>query len=60
MNDNITVKIDSATMTDAKDWNATQEQFTFCVDFLEISAHRLLADDYVNALEDKFEELLNS
>ncbi len=59
MTDNITARIDEATIVDAKKWEATQEQFTFCIDFLEISAHRLLADDYVNLLEDKFEELLN-
>ena len=44
----------AATHTNAVAYHATTEKFTFCIDLLEISAHRLDADDWVNELEDRF------
>jgi len=45
-------------LKDAKAWEATDEQFTFCIDILEISAHEAAADDLVAELEDFFTEML--
>jgi hypothetical protein len=46
-----------ATPENAKAYAAAGEPFLFCVDLLEISAHHPLADEWINALEDKFDEL---
>ena len=47
-----------ATIENAKAYQATSEKFIFCIDLLEISAHRSNADALVNALEDRFDDLL--
>ena len=46
-----------ATVKNAKEYAATDEKFTFCIDLLEISAHSRYADDLVNLLEDRFDEI---
>lgn len=48
-----------ATVANAEKYAATSEKFTFCIDLLEISAHRADADHWVNELEDRF-DLINS
>ena len=48
-----------ATVANAKEYAATSEKFTFCIDLLEISSHRADADHWVNKLEDQF-DLINS
>lgn len=50
--------IEAATIAEAKVWQASQEQFLFCVDYLEISAHAINADFLVWSLETRFESLL--
>ena len=45
-------KIGNATLEDAKSYQASSEQFTWCIDWLEISAHDRRAEDLVNILED--------
>ena len=52
--------IHGPTLEDARAWEATTDQFTFCIDWLEISAHSTLADGYVNKLEDRFEKLIET
>lgn len=47
-----------ATLSNAKKWHAQSEQFIFCIDLLEMSAHDLKADNAVNTLENRFEALL--
>ena len=47
-----------ATLENAKAYQRTCEKFTFCIDLLEISAHWDRADYWVNALEDRFDKLL--
>lgn len=46
------------TFKNAYAWLASQEQYTFCIDLLEISAHDADADTKVNALENSFVELI--
>lgn len=48
----------NVTIEQAKAWAATEEKFTYCIDLLEISAHDEFADAWVNAIENKFEEIL--
>lgn len=48
------------TLEDAREWEATSEKFTYCIDWLRISAHSTLADEYVNLLEDKFENIIET
>jgi len=48
------------TIEDAKAWQATDEKFTFCVDFLDISANHRKANALVEELETKFESILAS
>lgn len=55
----ITDKINAATLADAKKWAATFEQFTFCADFLEISAFEKFADVQIDRLELVFQGLLD-
>jgi hypothetical protein len=50
--------LDAATLEQAIKWNGEQDKFVFCIDLMEISANDEFSDDWVNALEDKFEELL--
>ena len=52
-------KIRSATIEDARAWAASDEQFTFCIDFLEISAHDRFANIHVNNLEERFDHLID-
>ena len=47
-----------ATVENARAYQRTYEKFTFCIDLLEISAHWDRADYWVNALEDRFDKLL--
>jgi len=47
-----------ATEQNAAEYAETSEKFTFCIDLLEISAHRASADVWVNRLEDRF-DLIN-
>ena len=53
-------KIAAASLADAQQWQSGQEQFLFCVDYLEISAHDLNAESLVWALETRFESLLQA
>jgi hypothetical protein len=46
-----------ATADNAAAYAVEPEKFIFCVDLLEISAHRADADHWVNALEDRFDEI---
>ena len=48
-----------ATQENAEMYAQTSEQFTFCIDLIGISAHREIADYWVNKLEDMFDDLLN-
>jgi hypothetical protein len=53
-------KIDEiATLANAQGWAKESEQFIFCIDLLEMSAHDDQADSAVNRLEDRFEKLLS-
>ena len=53
------VKIEkAATLANAKIWANEAEQFIFCIDLLEISAHESYSDRAVDSLEIKFENLL--
>jgi len=53
---NLTDRIkDLATVANAEEYAATDEKFTYCIDLLEISAHRADADHWVNELEDRFD-----
>jgi hypothetical protein len=46
-----------ATAANAAAYAVEPEKFIFCIDLLEISAHRADADHWVNALEDRFDEI---
>ena len=46
-------------LRDAKAWEQSDEQFIFCIDILEISAHDKDADALVNELEAFFTEMLS-
>ena len=46
------------TLTDAKEWMESDEQFLFCVDFLEVSAHHRRIDIMVGDLENMFERMI--
>jgi len=48
----------TANIDHAKEWALDQEKYTFCVNFLELSAWDDNADYYVNKLEHHFEALL--
>lgn len=47
-----------ATLENAKAWHNTSEQFTYCIDLLEISAWADNAERLVDRLEMQFEKLL--
>lgn len=49
----------AATLCNAKQYAQESERFIFCIDLLEMSAHSNAAEDTVNALEDRFEALLD-
>ena len=51
-------KIHAATLDNARSWEASRDQFVFCIEYLEISAHRHDADHWVELLEDRFSRLL--
>ena len=51
-------KIESISIQDAKEYAASDEQYIFCIDFLEISAHDYYADALVEELEDAFDAKL--
>lgn len=55
---NVTERINAATLADAQAWAATNEKFTFCIDFLEISAQWSRSDHWVDQLELVFEGLI--
>ncbi len=53
---NLTDRIKAlATVANAEEYAATDEKFIYCIDLLEISAHRADADHWVNELEDRFD-----
>lgn len=52
-------KIANASQDDAQAYERSDEQYLFCIDYLEISAHNANADELVNILEDHFEEILD-
>ena len=55
----ITQRLDAAsTRANAEAYDATNEKFIFCIDLLDISAHRSDADEWVNELEDRFGEIM--
>jgi len=45
-------------LTNAREWEATEEKYTFCIDLLEISAQLAGSDGLVAELEEAFVELL--
>ena len=47
-----------ATLENALEWHRVQEKFTYCIDALEISAHNSNADQLVDQLEKRFNQLL--
>ena len=47
-----------ATIHNALEWQRVAEQFTYCIDALEISAHDSDSDSLVDALEDAFQRAL--
>jgi hypothetical protein len=47
-----------ATSAQAYEWLATSEQYTYCIDTLEISAHDVNADYLVNKFEARLTEIL--
>lgn len=47
------------TLQDAKDWDATDEKFTFCLDLLDISASHPKANELVEDLESDFQAKLD-
>lgn len=51
-------QLDKASLEQAIKWQDTPEKFTFCIDELEISATEAFSDNWVNALEDKYVEIL--
>lgn len=51
-------KIETATVTQAREWQAEQEKFIYCIDLLEISAHDTYSENWVWALENRLEQLL--
>lgn len=51
------VILNAATVENAKEYEVADEKFTFCIDLLGISAHHELSEDWVNDLEDKFDEI---
>lgn len=51
---------DAATVENAKEYAASSEKFTFCIDLLGVSAHHAMAEKWVNQLEDKFDALNES
>lgn len=48
----------AATKANAMRWFQEQDQFVFCIDLLEASAHERTADAQVAMLEERFEEIL--
>ena len=46
-----------ATKENSEAYFKETDQFVFCIDLLEISAHELSADHWVNSLEARFEEI---
>lgn len=47
-----------ATIENAKQWNAEDEKYVFCIELLGLSAHSDYTDAWINRLENKFEILL--
>lgn len=50
--------IDNACIAQAKQWEKASEKTIFCLEFLDLSAHVGNAMNWVEKLEDKFDELL--
>lgn len=48
----------SLTLDDAESYDQSAEKYTFCIDYLGISAHDDNADTLVEKLENKFDKLL--
>lgn len=48
---------DAATAENAKAYAKTDEKFTFCIDLLGVSAHHSKSEEWVNNLEDRFDEI---
>lgn len=55
----VTDRINAATLRDALAWKATDEKYTFCIDFLQISARIRSADRWVDQLELVFEGMIS-
>lgn len=49
---------EEATKEQANAWAASPEQYLFCIDLLEISAHQSNSDELVNKLEAQFTLLI--
>lgn len=56
----IEVVAELATIENALAYAATNEQFIFCIDALQISAHSLNSDYLVEMLEEAFQVLLDA
>ena len=51
--------INGATIEQAKAWYNTSEKWCYCIDLMMISGQPLYADKWVEALEKRFDELLD-
>ena len=51
-------RIGKITLATALSYENSDEQYLYCIDYLEISAHDPRADDLVNIMEDYIEDLL--
>ena len=54
----LTEKVHAATLADAMRYAEADEKYLFCVDYLEISATQSRYDVFVEALESKFDRML--
>ena len=52
--------INGATIEQARVWYDTSEKWCYCVDLMMISGQTLYSDKWVDALEERFEELLDT
>jgi hypothetical protein len=57
--DDFKQRLSEVTLEQAQAWSQTNEKFTYCIDILEISAHDADSDFRVNALENRYLELLH-
>ena len=52
--------INGATLEQARAWYDDTEKWCYCVDLMMISGHDSYSDQWVNALEERFDELLDA